>query len=264
MIWSFMGLCFPNICLLKGVTRHMDIWHNHDALHKEELKRRQSLLSLLLAERIQNKARKCKRESVQGEDGYTTVHQSGWYACVPKHVQCFIKEKPWCCRVPAQGNKEESCYIDSEPTVVPSKLPGKLDWHGMMQAGRQAGRHGAGEAECVPSKLKPDCWLIHWLPLIVHHEEEEENRDDCRKGNNESPCALVCCDSMCLGCVRVFSLCVGVWMYHREQGWFSPKHPQQLLRVHPSDLTYNCTNYLTTSITFFPLSCVQFTFPAFE
>lgn len=116
---------------------------------------------------------------------------------------------------------------------------------------RQAGsRHGAGEAECVPSKLKPDCWLIHWLPLIVHHEEEEENRDDCRKGNNESPCALVCCDSMCLGCVRAFSLCVGVWMYHREQGWFSPKHPQQLLRVHPSDLTYNCTNYLTTSITY--------------
>lgn len=39
---------------------------------------------------------------------------------------------------------------------------------------------------------------------------------------------------------------------------------QQLLRVHPSDLTYNSTNYLTTSITFSPpLSCVQFTFPAF-
>lgn len=156
MIWSFMGLCFPNICLLKGVTRHMDIWHNHDALHKEELKRRQSLLSLLLAERIQKKARKCKRESVQGEDGYTTVHQSVWYACVPKHVQCFIKEKPWCCRVPAQGNKEESCYIDSEPTVVPSKFPGKLDWHGMMQAGRQQARSRRGRM--CPQQA--EAWLL--------------------------------------------------------------------------------------------------------
>lgn len=39
---------------------------------------------------------------------------------------------------------------------------------------------------------------------------------------------------------------------------------QQLLRVHPSDLTYNCTNYLTTSITFPPFHAYNSLFPLSE
>lgn len=210
MIWSFMGLCFPNICLLKGVTRHMDIWHNHDALHKEELKRRQSLLSLLLAERIQKKARKCKWESVQGEDGYTTVHQSVWYACVPKHVQCFIKEKPWCCRVPAQGNKEESCYIDSEPTVVPSKLPGKLDWHGMMQAGRQA----AG-TEQERQNVSPASWSLiadwyidcHWLCITKKRRKTGMIAERETMKVPVHSCAVILCVLGAYQCSACVSVC---------------------------------------------------------
>lgn len=149
-------------------------------------------------------------------------------------------------------------HVDSEPTVAPSKLPGKLDWHGMMQA--------AG-AEQERQNVSPASWSLiadwyidcHWLWIMKKRRKTGMIAERETMEVAVHSCAVI----LYLGCVRVFGLCVCVWMYHREQGWFSPKHPQQLLRVHPSDLTYNCTNYPTISITFFPLSCVQFTFPAF-
>lgn len=242
VLWDY---AFQIFVYLKGLR---DIWIYDAAMMHNTRKnwRGDSLLSLLLSERIQEKARKCKWESVQGEDGYTTVHQSAWYACVSKHVQRFIKEKPWCCRVPAQGNKEESCYIDSEPTVVPSKLPGKLDWHGMMQAaGRQQARSRRGRM--CPQQA--EAWLL--IDTLTATDCASRRRGGkpgwLQKGKQWKPlCTRVLWfyASRVRTSVQLVRRCVNV---PQRAGVV-----RQLLRVHPSDLTYNSTNYLTTSITFFP------------
>ena len=145
------------------------------------------------------------------------------WTCSVKH-----EEKAKVAPIPSTGKanrREDMLHLDSEPPssswCLPSKLPAKLDWHGMVQAGGRSGRQLQQESEADHGRMCPpaSCILIadwyidcHWLYIVRQNVETRMTAE--RETMEISVAFCVClCVSVCVCVCLCTWVCVSLHLH---------------------------------------------------